>query len=45
MTQLERFLRERGRDEEAAAYRTRLAEVAPGVAVSAAFASRIERIA
>ncbi len=45
MSQLERFLRERGRDEEAAAYRIRLAEGAPATAVSAAFASRIERIA
>jgi class 3 adenylate cyclase/tetratricopeptide (TPR) repeat protein len=45
MSRLEQFLRERGRDEEAAAYRERLAELAPASALSAAFASRIERIA
>jgi class 3 adenylate cyclase/tetratricopeptide (TPR) repeat protein len=45
MSRLEEFLRERGRDEEAAAYRARLAEFSPTTAVSAAFASRIERIA
>jgi tetratricopeptide (TPR) repeat protein len=44
MTRLEEFLRERGRDDEAAAYRERLAELAPASALSAAFASRIERI-
>ena len=45
MSRLEEFLRERGRDEEAAAYRARLAEFSPTTALSAAFASRIERIA
>src|SRR5262245_33162476 len=45
MSRLEEFLRERGRDEEAAAYRARLAEFSPTTAVSAAFVSRIERIA
>ena len=45
ISRLEEFLRERGRDEEAAAYRARLAEFSPTTAVSAAFASRIERIA
>jgi hypothetical protein len=45
MSRLEEFLRERGRDEEATAYRARLAEFSPTTAVSAAFASRIERIA
>jgi len=45
MSRLEEFLRERGRDDEAAAYRARLADFSPATAVSAAFASRIERIA
>jgi ATP/maltotriose-dependent transcriptional regulator MalT len=45
MSRLEEFLRERGRDDEAAVYRARLAEFSPATAVSAAFASRIERIA
>ena len=41
---LEEFLRERGRDDEAAAYRERLAEISPVVGLAAAFAGRIERI-
>jgi tetratricopeptide (TPR) repeat protein len=45
MTRLEQFLSEHDRDEEAAVYRARLAELSPATAVSAAFASRIERIA
>ncbi len=45
MSQLEEFLRVRGRDAEAALYRERLAELAPASALSAAFESRIERIA
>jgi class 3 adenylate cyclase/tetratricopeptide (TPR) repeat protein len=43
-TRLEEFLRERGRDEDAAAYRERLAELSPVVGIGTAFASRIERI-
>ena len=43
-TRLEEFLRERGRDEEAARYRERLAELSPAAGLAAAFASRIERI-
>ncbi len=45
ISRLEEFLRERGRDEEAAAYRERLGELSPVSAVSAAFATRMERIA
>jgi class 3 adenylate cyclase/tetratricopeptide (TPR) repeat protein len=45
LTRLDEFLRERGRDDEAAAYRERLAELSPASALSAAFANRIERIA
>jgi predicted ATPase/class 3 adenylate cyclase len=45
LSRLEQFLRERGRDEEAAVYRTRLAELAPVEGHAAAFSSRIERIA
>jgi predicted ATPase/class 3 adenylate cyclase len=45
LSRLEQFLRERGRDEEAAVYRTRLAELAPVEGLAAAFSSRIERIA
>jgi class 3 adenylate cyclase/tetratricopeptide (TPR) repeat protein len=43
-TRLEEFLREHGRDAEAARYRERLAELSPAVGLAAAFASRIERI-
>jgi hypothetical protein len=43
-TRLEEFLREHGRDEDAARYRERLAELSPAVGLAAAFASRIERI-
>jgi len=45
LSRLEQFLRERGRDDEAAVYRTRLAELAPVEGLAAAFSSRIERIA
>jgi class 3 adenylate cyclase/tetratricopeptide (TPR) repeat protein len=45
LTRFEQFLREHGRDAEAAVYRERLAERSPASALSAAFASRIERIA
>ena len=45
LTRIEEFLRERGRDEEAAGYRERLAELSPASALSAAFANRIEHIA
>ena len=45
LSRLEQFLRERGRDEEAAVYGTRLAELAPVEGLAAAFSSRIERIA
>jgi len=44
MSRLEEFLRSRGRDEEAAAYRERLADLAPAAGLGAAFASRMERI-
>jgi predicted ATPase/class 3 adenylate cyclase len=44
MSRFEEFLRERGRDDEAARYRERLAELSPVSALSAAFASRMERI-
>ena len=43
-SRLEEFLRERGRDEEAAGYRERLTELSPAVGLATAFASRIERI-
>ncbi len=42
---LEEFLRERGRDEEAAGCRERLGVVSPVAGVSAAYASRVARIA
>ena len=42
---IEQFLRERGREDEAAGYRVRLAELAPVEGLAAAFSSRIERIA
>jgi predicted ATPase/class 3 adenylate cyclase len=45
LSRIEQFLRERGRDEEAAVYRARLAELAPVEGLAAAFSSRIERIA
>jgi predicted ATPase len=45
LERLERFLRARGRDEEADAYVERHAERAPAVALGEAFARRIERIA
>jgi tetratricopeptide (TPR) repeat protein len=45
LSRLEQFLRERERDDEAAVYRTRLAELAPVEGLAAAFSSRIERIA
>jgi hypothetical protein len=45
LSRIEQFLRERGRDDEAAAYRARLAELAPVEGLAAAFSSRIERIA
>ena len=45
LSRLEEFMRERGREDEAAVYRERLAELSPASALSAAFASRIERIA
>jgi predicted ATPase/class 3 adenylate cyclase len=45
LSRLEQFLRERGRDDEASLYRTRLAELAPVEGLAAAFSSRIERIA
>jgi class 3 adenylate cyclase/tetratricopeptide (TPR) repeat protein len=44
MSRIEEFLRQRGRDDEAARYRERLAELSPAAALSAAFANRIERI-
>ena len=40
MTRLEEFLRERGRDEEAAAYASACAEVAPAAALGDAFAAK-----
>ncbi len=43
--QLARFLRERGRDEDAAPYAERLAALAPAAVLGDAFATRIERIA
>ena len=45
LTRLEEFLRERGRDEEAAVYAERRADRAPAAALGDAFARRIERIA
>jgi class 3 adenylate cyclase/tetratricopeptide (TPR) repeat protein len=45
LERLERFLRERSRDEEADAYAERRAERAPAAALGEAFARRIERIA
>ena len=42
---LTQFLRDRGRDDEAAVYAERLAELAPAAALGSAFASKIERIA
>ena len=45
LSRLAGFLGERGRDDEAAAYRERLAELAPVEGVAAAFSSRMERIA
>jgi tetratricopeptide (TPR) repeat protein len=44
MSRYEEFLRRHGRDDEAARYRERLAEIAPAVGVGAAFVSRMERI-
>jgi class 3 adenylate cyclase/tetratricopeptide (TPR) repeat protein len=44
MVRLEEFFRERGRDEEAARYRERLAEIAPAAGIAVAFASRMDRI-
>jgi class 3 adenylate cyclase/tetratricopeptide (TPR) repeat protein len=41
---LEEFFRERGRDEEAAAYAERLAELSPAALLGSAFARRIARI-
>src|SRR6266545_3013172 len=43
-TRMEEFLRERGRDADAARYRERLTELSPAVGLATAFASRIERI-
>jgi ATP/maltotriose-dependent transcriptional regulator MalT len=43
-TRLEEFLRERGREEDAAPYRERLVELSPAAGLATAFASRIERI-
>ena len=45
LCRIEQFLRERGRDDEAASYRARLTELAPVEGVAAAFSSRMERIA
>jgi class 3 adenylate cyclase/tetratricopeptide (TPR) repeat protein len=45
LTRLEEFLRERGRDEDAARYAERLAELSPAAALGSAFGRRIERIA
>lgn len=45
LTRLAEFLQERGRDEEAAAYRARLADFSPVAGVAMAFASRMDRIA
>jgi tetratricopeptide (TPR) repeat protein len=45
LARIEQFLAERGRDDEAAVYRARLAELAPVEGLAAAFSSRIERIA
>ena len=45
LRRLEEFLRERGRDEEAAAYAERRADLAPATALGDAFARRMERIA
>jgi class 3 adenylate cyclase/tetratricopeptide (TPR) repeat protein len=42
---LEQFLRERGRDEDAARYRARLAELAPAAGLAMAFANRMDRMA
>ena len=44
ISRVEEFMRARGRDEEAAAYRERLADLAPAAGLGAAFASRMERI-
>jgi class 3 adenylate cyclase/tetratricopeptide (TPR) repeat protein len=45
LTSVEEFLRDRGRDDEAAYYAERLAELAPVAAVGSAFATKIARIA
>jgi tetratricopeptide (TPR) repeat protein len=45
LSRLAEFLGDRGRDDEAAVYRERLAELAPVEGVAAAFSSRMERIA
>jgi class 3 adenylate cyclase/tetratricopeptide (TPR) repeat protein len=45
LSRLEDFLRERGRDDEAAVYAERRADRAPAPALGDAFARRIERIA
>jgi class 3 adenylate cyclase/tetratricopeptide (TPR) repeat protein len=44
LARIEQFLRERGRADEAALYRERLAEAAPAAGLAPAFAERIERI-
>jgi class 3 adenylate cyclase/tetratricopeptide (TPR) repeat protein len=44
LSRLEQFLRERGRDADAARYRERLAELAPAAGLALAFADRIDRI-
>jgi class 3 adenylate cyclase/tetratricopeptide (TPR) repeat protein len=45
VTRLAEFLSAQGREDEAAPYRARLAELAPAAGVALAFASRMDRIA
>ena len=45
LRRIEEFLRERGRDDEAAAYAERRADLAPATELGDAFARRMERIA
>ena len=44
LTRLEQFLRERGREEDAAPYAERLADLSPAAVLGSAFARRMERI-
>jgi len=44
LTRLEEFLRKRGRDEDAAPYAERLAELSPAAVLGSAFGRRMERI-